>query len=447
MLCHATELLESHFGYDEFRPLQQRVLRPVLAGQDTLAVLPTGAGKSLCYQLPALLQPGATLVVSPLIALMQDQVATLAEHGIDAAMLGGTLGVDERRRHLDALAAGRCKLAFISPERLSTNVATMVRHGIEVSLLAVDEAHCIVEWGHDFRPAYREIGRARRVLGDPACLALTGSATPQVRHEIATSLHLADDAARIIGSFDRSNLRFKVIAVHSPGERFARLIAAVSAEPDAAIVYAPTRNLVEGIVRALRGEGERAAPYHAGMLPAERVDTMAGFRDGRYRVVVATSAFGMGIDQGNIGLVLHWAMPGSPEAYYQQAGRAGRDGRVARCVMLYHPGDALLLQHQLELTFPEERLVESLWRDRSLRLRTSRAVLAAADRLEAELRPGRGRVDWRRVRRRRRAALRRIEAMAEYASTKGCRRAKLIGWFGERVVRCAGCDRCGRKDG
>lgn len=445
MLSHARDLLETHFGYPEFRPLQTRVVRHVLAHRDVLAVLPTGGGKSLCFQVPALMADAPTIVVSPLIALMQDQVGRLRAHGVAATMLGGDLARGAVADTLDAMATGTLRLVYVSPERLTSLAHHMAARGIEVARIAVDEAHCVVEWGHDFRPAYQRIGDARRVLGDPPITALTGTATPEVRDEIRRSLRFAHRAPSVVGSFDRPNLRFHVVRVQSEPERLAKLVTRVRASREPAIVYAPTRNLVEGLSHALRGVGIVAAPYHAGLQPHERRQTLDGFLGDRIRVVVATSAFGMGIDKPDITLVAHWTPPPSPEAYYQEAGRAGRDGRLSECVLYSHPRDSAMPHRQLGVTFPDERIVEAVWREPALRQRHPAGVIASIDRLAEELRPDRGRVDWTRVRRRRREAERRIEAMVRYAAARRCRRAILLEWFGERPRRCTGCDRCGSR--
>jgi len=442
MLSQARDLLETHFGHPDFRPLQTRVVRHVLADRDVLAVLPTGGGKSLCFQVPALLADGPTIVVSPLIALMQDQVGRLREHGIAATMLGGDLARDAVVETIEAMATSTVRLVYVSPERLTSLARQVAARGIPVARVAVDEAHCVVEWGHDFRPAYQRIGEARRVLGDPPITALTGTATPEVREAIRHSLRFGRRAPNVIGSFDRPNLRFHVVRVQSDPERLARLVARVRASRDAAIVYAPTRNLVEGLTHALRGAGVVAAPYHAGLQSHERRVTLDGFLGDSIRVVVATSAFGMGIDKPDVTLVAHWTAPASPEAYYQEAGRAGRDGRMSECVLYAHPRDNAMPHRQLAVTFPEERIVEAVWHEPALRQRYPAGVVASIDRLAEELRPDRGRVDWTKVRRRRREAERRIEAMARYAAARRCRRAVLMEWFGERLRRCNGCDRC-----
>jgi len=443
-LAAARTILQSRFGHSAFRPLQSRIIHHVLAGRDVLAVLPTGGGKSLCFQVPALATEQLTVVVSPLIALMQDQVDALTRRGVAAAALNSTHDMATQAAIVADAAAGRLKLVYVSPERLPRLGDELMARGGRVGRLAVDEAHCIVEWGHDFRPSYRALRRVRRAMGNPPCVALTGTATPEVRRDIVESLGFRTDHRVIVGSFDRPNLRFEVMAVSGRDERLARLVALVRGTRGAAVVYAPTRGLVEGLARVLREQGVSAAPYHAGMTPSERRDVLDGFLRDNIRVVVATCAFGMGIDKATVRLVTHWTMPATPESYYQEAGRAGRDGEPARCVLFHHPSDAVLPRKQLTTTFPPERLLEQLWRDESLRCRQPASVVAAADRLAAELRPDRGNVDWSRVRRRRREAARRIDAMLSYAMRSNrCRRRALLAWFGEELARCKGCDRCG----
>lgn len=442
MLARARSVLARTFGHADFRPLQARVVEPVLAGRDVLAVLPTGGGKSVCFQVPALADGGLTLVVSPLIALMQDQVAALAGKGVAAAALNGTLDAAEQARVTADAAAGRLRLLYVSPERLPRAADELLQRGGRVARLAVDEAHCIAEWGHDFRPSYRVLRRARQALGRPPCVALTGSATPLVRREIRDALGLGRDTVEVVGSFDRPNLRFRVVPVSGRDDRLAKLVVKVRTTRGAAVVYAPTRGMVEGLARTLVESGVAARPYHAGMRTDTRTEVLEQFLDDRVRVVVATCAFGMGIDKPGVRLVAHWTHPATPESYYQEAGRAGRDGAPAECVLYHHPADDQFPRRQLATTFPEERLIEALWRDPLLRERQPAAVVAAADRLMAELRPDRGRVDWTPVRRRRRAAEERLAAMRRYAVGRGCRRAALIGWFGEKLRRCAGCDRC-----
>ena len=443
----ARSLLQHHFGYADFRAAQRRVIASVLAGRDTLAILPTGGGKSLCFQIPALALPGFTIVVSPLIALMQDQVAALARRGIAAAALNSTLAAENQRAILDDLAGGALKLLYTSPERLERLCVELDTRGLRPSLLAVDEAHCIAEWGHDFRPGFRRLARLRWRLGRPPVVALTGSATPAVRADIAQALKLgAWGKERGFdhhqGSFDRPNLWFGVRRVKGRRQRWEALLELLRRDDRMALVYAPTRNATEGLSRELVRAGFRAAPYHAGLSKGERAAALERFLGDEIEVVVATSAFGMGIDKPDVRLVVHWMMPPTLESYYQEAGRAGRDGAFARCVLLVDDDDARLHRAQLEVTFPPEELAERIWRDRTPPRGVAANVLTSIERLRRELRPERGEVDWRPVRERKRRALARVAAMERYADSGACRRHALLAYFGEDLKRCAGCDRC-----
>ncbi len=351
------------------------------------------------------------------------------------------MGSAERNRIWDDLVGGRLRLLYASPERLEGLAPRLRQAGLRPALLAVDEAHCISEWGHDFRPSYRRLRGARYKLGNPQTVALTGSATPAVRDDILRVLGLAQGAAVHVGSFDRANLWFGVVPVPHERTRLTVLLDLLRKERHA-IVYAPTRGATEGLARALFRAGIRAVPYHAGLTRERRTGTLEAFLQGQAGVVVATCAFGMGIDKPDVRLVVHWTLPPTPESYYQEAGRAGRDGRPARCVLLWHPGDAELHRRQLDVTFPPRRLLEQVWSGALPSARVPATVRESVERLRQELRPDLGPPDWGRVRERRRLAEARITAMEAYATTRGCRRHALVGWFGERLARCAGCDRC-----
>jgi ATP-dependent DNA helicase RecQ len=379
-LARARELLGAYWGYPGFRVSQLRVLGPLLAGRDVLAVLPTGAGKSLCYQIPALMADGLSLVVSPLISLMQDQVGSLRRRGIAAECLTNTIARDARRAILHSALQGRLRLLYCAPERLGALVRRFRAASLRPALLAVDEAHCITEWGNEFRPVYRQLGRWRYLLGDPPTLALTGSATPATRADIIDVLRLRG-AEAVVASFDRPNLRFAAERVRDDRARFARLRDLIRGAGGAVLVYAPTRRLVELVTRALLLRSVTAAPYHAGLTARVRRRVLEGFLADRVRVVVATTAFGMGIDKPDVRRVLHWGPARTLEGYYQEAGRAGRDGAVAGCHTLWRPED----------------------------------------------------FHWGEV----------AAEMRAYLERRGCRRRALLAYFGEPPGPCAGCDVCG----
>ena len=334
----ARTILQERFGHPRFRIHQLKVLGPLLAGRNVLAVLPTGAGKSLCYQVPALLSTGLTLVISPLISLMQDQVGALRRRGIAAAYLNSQLDADQRRVVLDAATSGRLALLYCAPERLGSLTRRLTTGDTRVTLLAIDEAHCITEWGNEFRPVYRRLGMFRSLLGRPPTIALTGSATPAARADILHVLRMPD-ADVVVTSFDRPNLIFATRRVRDDRERFTQIRERVRDAPGASLIYTPTRRLTELVTRALLRTSVRAAPYHAGLTANTRRQVLRAFVGDRVHVIVATSAFGMGIDKPDVRQVVHWGPPLTLEAYYQEAGRAGRDGRAAECLVLWRPED------------------------------------------------------------------------------------------------------------
>jgi len=446
-LADARQLLLRHFGYGAFRRAQREVVESVLAGRDVLAVLPTGAGKSICFQVPALALDGLTLVVSPLVSLMEDQVAAARTRGIPAAALHSALAAAKREAVLAGLSDRSVRLLYLSPERL-TRMAPGLRRAAGIpALLAVDEAHCISEWGDDFRPSYRALRRARYLLGEPQTVALTGSATPAVRDDIVASLGLGRAGGRRrlavhVGSFDRPNLWFGALRVRDDRERMDRLLALLESADGLALVYAPTRRVTERLAAAIRRAGLRTACYHAGLEPERRAAVLAGFLADGLDVVVATCAFGMGIDKPDVRLVVHWVAPPTPESYYQEAGRAGRDGRRSRCVVLWQPNDGAIHRRQLGVTFPDRRLVEHAWRDPARLRRLPSTVATSVERLRLELRPEEGPVDWARVRVRRRRAEARLAVIEAYLRSGGCRRSRLLAYFGETRGACAGCDHC-----
>jgi ATP-dependent DNA helicase RecQ len=344
--------LRDHFGLERFRPGQREVIEQVLHGRDTLCVMPTGGGKSLCYQLPALLLPGVTLVVSPLIALMKDQVDALEARGLRATLINSTLDPGEQRARMAEIEAGRFDLVYVAPERFRSPRFLAMIARVRPSLLAVDEAHCISEWGHDFRPDYARLGAARRQLGSPACIALTATATDAVRRDIILQLELHEPGLFITG-FDRPNLHYGVIEAGRDEHKFAELTRALESHKGSSIVYASSRARCEDVADFIRTNLRReAVVYHAGLTREQRSGAQERFMRGEAEIVVATNAFGMGVDKADIRSVIHFNLPGTLEAYYQEAGRAGRDGLPALCLLLHSHADRFLQEHFIENEFP-----------------------------------------------------------------------------------------------
>ena len=333
------KVLKEIFGFDAFRPGQEEVIRAVLDGRDTLAVMPTGGGKSLCYQVPALMTEGLTVIVSPLISLMKDQVDSLVQSSVSgAATLHSGLSPEERWEVEKRVRTGEIRMLYVAPERLRSLEFVLSLRRAGVALFVVDEAHCISEWGHDFRPDYLFLPRAVRDLGNPPVLALTATATLRVRQDILKSLRMRDPEV-VVTSFNRPNLTYWVVPVKEKRDKLARLLDVVRSSPPPGIVYGATRKECEELAASLQRSGVNAAHYHAGLGAAERSSVQELFMTDEVDVVVATVAFGMGVDKPNVRFVVHASVPGSLPAYIQEAGRAGRDGEPARCVVLYRPAD------------------------------------------------------------------------------------------------------------
>ena len=490
-LDDARGVLKRRFGYPDFRGVQADVIAAALAGHDVLALMPTGAGKSVCFQIPAELAEGTTLVVSPLISLMTDQVARLRELGVPAGALHGALERRERDRTLADFGAGALTLLYVAPERFRAPDFQRVLRGVRVARLAVDETHCIVSWGGSFRPAYRGLGRVRAALGCP-CTALTATATPEVRAAIIDALGLVDPVV-VASGVDRPNLRWEVAHVRDRREKDRALVRLVPRVADGcSMVYAATRRTTDGLADLLRARGADAVAYHAGVSDRERERIQGRFIAGDAPVIVATSAFGMGIDRPDVRRVIHYDMPAALEDYAQEAGRAGRDGAPARCVLLYAPGDERIQVHLMRLAHPGPRVLRALLRwlrerpaeDRDggwpvVRVRPVEALgalrrIAGAPQLEAALRilgecgvarplsTGGSTQTWA-VRpagelaegpiRRDRAAFARerrgLAAMRRYARDRTCLRARIMAHFGEAPPPggCGNCDPCDARSG
>ena len=342
------QLLDERFGFAGFRLGQREVIEHVLSGADALVVMPTGSGKSLCFQVPALALGGISLVVSPLIALMKDQVDALRERGVQATYLNSSLGREEYNARMAGLKNGDFELLYVAPERFSPSFLTFCKT-LDIRLFIIDEAHCLSQWGHDFRPDYLRLGAVADALGRPPTMALTATATPPVQEDILKTLKIAEQN-KFIQGFDRDNLVLDVIAVPSRAQKDAMLAELV--HPGPALVYAATRKNVQRATKALREAGIRAGMYHAGLEVADRTRVQEDFIYGRIPVVVATNAFGMGIDKRDVRCIVHYDLPGTLEAYYQEIGRAGRDGRMSRAVLLYNRGDRGIQQFFIDNAHP-----------------------------------------------------------------------------------------------
>ena len=359
-LEQARSVLRSAFGYDDFRPGQVAAIESVIAGNDTLVVLPTGGGKSLCYQVPALMLPGLTIVVSPLISLMKDQVDALEGRGLPATFINSSLNSSQVSERLGRAQRGELKLLYLAPERFDYGRIAERLNQMGISLLAVDEAHCISQWGHDFRPSYLRVADVRQKLGSPPTIALTATATPQVRTDIAKQLALRDPKVVITG-FDRTNLTYHVLPAKNDAEKDAQLVNALREHEGLAIIYASTRKSVDRLAGVLEQKGIPAAAYHAGLDDRHRRDVQESFMSEKLRAIVATNAFGMGIDKPNVRLVVHHSMPGSLEAYYQEAGRAGRDGKASDVFLIHSFQDRFTHEFFINGSYPERAIVESVY--------------------------------------------------------------------------------------
>ncbi|MFH1923218.1 MAG: RecQ family ATP-dependent DNA helicase, partial [Planctomycetota bacterium] len=342
-------------------PGQKEVISAVLAGEDCLCVMPTGGGKSLCYQLPAVIGDGLTLVVSPLIALMKDQVDQLESLGLPVTFINSTLSVAEQYARLERMAEGQYRLVYVVPERFRSARFLEAVHKVGVKLLAVDEAHCISEWGHDFRPDYSRLGTFRRRLGNPTTIALTATATDAVRRDIVEQLNLREPRIFITG-FARPNLFYQVQFPGSERQKPDMLVGFLRQTPGSGIVYASTRKKTEEVAAMIASKlGRSTVAYHAGLLPEERRTAQEAFMDGRIEIVTATNAFGMGIDKADVRFVVHYNLPGSIEAYYQEAGRAGRDGKPSQCLLLYNHADRWIQEYFIQSAYPDREVVAQVY--------------------------------------------------------------------------------------
>ena len=361
-MAEAARVLREAFGHEGFLPGQERALEAAMADRDLLVVMPTGSGKSLLYQLPALLDKRLTLVVSPLIALMKDQVDELQRRGLAATFINSSLSLDEQRERLRACARGEVRLLYVAPERFRSGAFCDMVSRVEVGRMAVDEAHCISQWGHDFRPDYRRLKELRAHIGNPRVSALTATATPRVQDDIIESLGLSrDEVEVIVQGFDRPNLALSVERASTDVAKDEFLANFIESEKGSGIIYVGTRKAAEDVADKLRPVEPTAIAYHAGLEPHQRSAAQEAFLSSRARVVVATIAFGMGIDKADVRFVVHYHYPASVEGYYQEIGRSGRDGHPAKCVLLYSAGDRGLREFFIDLAYPSRELVEDVY--------------------------------------------------------------------------------------
>lgn len=357
----ALQVLQQIWGYPSFRSGQHEAITAVLRGGDVLTVLPTGGGKSLIYQVPALLLPGTTVVVSPLISLMKDQIDRLNSHGVAATFVNSSISPREMESRLLRAEDGQLKLLYVSPERFDSGEFRMRLTKMQIPLLAIDEAHCVSEWGHDFRPAYTRLGRYRELLGNPQILALTATATPEVRRDVIQILNLQEPTLQI-GGFDRANLHWHVLDTQTEDQKSTMLLSALqNLKGGSAIVYASTKKKVEQVAHLLQENQFAVGAYHSEIGEKKRREIQDAFMNDTIRIMVATNAFGMGVDKADVRRVIHWSMPGTMEAYYQEAGRAGRDGEKADCVLLYSPIDRTTHEFLIDQTFPPRGIVERVY--------------------------------------------------------------------------------------
>ena len=388
--------LKRVFGYDTFRPLQAEIISAAMEGRDVFALLPTGGGKSLCFQLPAIVRDGLTVVVSPLIALMKDQVDALVAAGVSATFLNSTLGEKESRLRLARLFDGEYRLLYVAPERLMVPTFLEKLRQWNVQLVAIDEAHCISEWGHDFRPEYRQIAQLRTELPGVPFMALTATATGRVREDIVKQLKLTN-AQTFVGSFNRANLTYRVMHKDSPTQQVIQFLK--NRKRECGIIYCQSRKSCESLAERLAEKGFAAKPYHAGLPDKERAENQELFLRDEVKVICATIAFGMGINKPNVRFVIHYDLPKNIEGYYQETGRAGRDGLPGECVLLFSAGDVMKQKHFIdEIGDPAQKKI----------------------------------------------AREQLQTMIGYAESAGCRRRELLNYFGEKFAtpNCRGCDNC-----
>jgi len=482
------DVLEKYFGFREFLDAQEEVITAIAGGADALVVMPTGGGKSLCYQLPALLLEGTTIVVSPLIALMKDQVDALQRRGISATLINSTLSPGEQQERIRALARGEFKLVYIAPERFRSRSFLEALGQSTIALFAVDEAHCMSMWGHDFRPDYFRLGQVLETLGRPQVAAFTATATPEVRRDILTHLALREPREFVAG-FARPNLKLLITHVANEAEKYSRLNALIR-EHKTGIVYCSTRKRVEAVAETLQLANISSILYHGGMNDAEREKAQNEFMQGRRDIVVATNAFGMGIDRSDIRFVVHFDVPGSVEAYYQEAGRAGRDGEAATCELLFNHADTRVQEFFIEGSNPPLEFIAQTYemlrreadsknelqisiKEMAVRVGDERSDMMVSSSLHVLDREGyidrfdipgkrvRGtrvlqpdvrrhqlKLDAAKLREKERRDRAKLKMMIDFAYARECRQQAILRYFGEpEPARCGNCDICLETEG
>jgi ATP-dependent DNA helicase RecQ len=399
MTKQAQSILKSIFGYDQFRPLQAEIIGNILDRQDVLVVMPTGGGKSLCYQIPALVFEGLTVVISPLISLMKDQVEQLLQLGVSVTVLNSSLSAVDYRRNIELVKSNAAKLLYLAPEALLKSNMLELLSSVKVECLAIDEAHCISQWGHDFRPEYRQLIKARANFPNAACVALTATATPRVRADIQTSLQMDSDH-EFVASFNRENLFIQIVPKDNPQRQTLQFIQKFKNQ--SGIIYCHSRKQVESLYELLRDNGFSVKPYHAGLADTERNRNQEAFIRDDVQIIVATVAFGMGIDKPNVRFVMHYDLPKNIESYYQEIGRAGRDGLNSHCLLLFSYADVQKIKYFIDQKEPAEKRVANIH----------------------------------------------LSALLRFAESEVCRRIPLLNYFGEnyRIEKCDTCDNCLAED-
>lgn len=479
--------LERHFGFRKFLQGQERIITSILSGEDGLVVMPTGGGKSLCYQLPALIMDGVTVVISPLIALMKDQVDALEAKQIPATMINSAVPQEEQRNRIRQMKEGAYRLVYIAPERFRSESFSNALKEASIALLAVDEAHCLSQWGHDFRPDYVRLGQARAWLGNPQTVALTATATPEVREDILTHLRLQSPFQCVTG-FERPNLSLTIRHVDKKEQKLARLSALIETY-QTGIIYCATRKSVDDLTERLHRTHRSIVPYHGGMSDEQRKRAQDLFIQRKRHVAIATNAFGMGIDRADVRFVAHFEVPGSIEAYYQEAGRAGRDGEPSACELLFNYADTRTQEFFIEGNNPGPDVIRQVYRclqqcadaqqeirlplndlarmadlKNTMGLSTALSILSRHGYLErfdipgerlrgtrlkqADINPFGLKLNWDALKEKEQGDRAKLKAMVELCYSDACRQQDILRYFGEKEAGvCGSCDRCQSQDG